>query len=120
VNLGGALYAKFGAITAPDAKYRPVGDKGRSAISGNAADDYFFKVPSLRNIALTAPYFHTGSEQDLAKAVAVMAKVQLGQSLSAEETTRIVAFLHSLTGDQPQIVAPQLPASDALSPLPDK
>jgi cytochrome c peroxidase len=120
VNVGGTMYAKFGVVAAPDARYRPAGDKGRGGITGAAADDYFFKVPTLRNIALTAPYFHTGSEQDLAKVVDVMATVQLGQTLSKPETAQIVAFLNALTGDQPRIVHPQLPASDAKSPLPDK
>lgn len=120
VNIGGAMYAKFGLVAAPDAKYRPTGDTGRSAITGNVADDYFFKVPTLRNIALTAPYFHTGSEQDLAKVVRVMGKSQLGQTLTDAETSRIVAFLMTLTGEVPKIVEPQLPPSDANSPLPDK
>ena len=120
VNMGGAMYARFGAIAAPDARYRPAGDRGRSGVTGKAADDYVFKVPSLRNIALTAPYFHTGSEQDLAKVVGVMARAQLRQTLNAGEITSIVAFLQTLTGDQPRIVMPQLPASDARSPLPDK
>lgn len=119
-NMGGTMYAKFGAVAAPDMKYRPIGDKGRRGITGDAADDYAFKVPTLRNIALTAPYFHTGSEQDLAKVVDVMARVQLGQTLTKQETDQIVAFLGALTGDQPSIVMPQLPASDANSPLPDK
>lgn len=120
VNVGGSMYAKFGVVAAPDAKYRPVGDKGRGGVTGVAADDYFFKVPTLRNIALTAPYFHTGSEPDLAKVVDVMAKTQLGQTLNKTETAQIVAFLNALTGDQPSIVHPQLPASDANSPPPDK
>lgn len=120
VGLGGTMYAKFGLVEAPDTKYRPVDDKGRGGVTGNASDDYFFKVPSLRNIALTAPYFHTGSEQDLAKVVDVMAKSQLGQVLTPVETASIVAFLNTLTGDRPKIVVPQLPASDANSPLPAK
>ncbi len=120
VNLGGTMYAKFGVVSPPDAKYRPVSDKGRSAITGNTSDDYFYKVPTLRNIALTAPYFHTGSEQDLAKVVNIMAKTQLGQSLTQAETAQIVAFLNGLTGDQPKIVHPLLPASDATSPPPDQ
>ena len=120
LNVGGGMYAKFGVVAAPDARYRPIGDKGRGGITGNAADDYSFKVPSLRNIALTAPYFHTGSEQDLAKVVDVMAKAQLGQTLSPDEIQRIVAFLGALTGDQPKMNIPQLPVSDARSPLPDK
>lgn len=120
INIGGGIYAQFGAVEAPDAKYRPVGDKGRGAVTGQPSDDYAFKVPTLRNIALTAPYFHTGSEQDLAKAVNVMAKAQLGVVLTPDETGKLVAFLKSLTGDQPKIVIPHLPASDANSPLPDK
>jgi cytochrome c peroxidase len=120
VNMGGTMYAKFGAVAAPAARDRPAGDKGRSGVTGKAADDYQFKVPSLRNIALTAPYFHTGSEQDLAQVVDVMARAQLGQTLTSVETASIVAFLQSLTGDQPRIVTPRLPASDPRSPLPDK
>ncbi len=120
VNLGGSMYAKFGLVEAPDVKYRPVGDKGRGAITGNAADDYFFKVPTLRNIALTAPYFHTGSEQDLAKAVDVMARAQLGLTLTNDETDQLIAFLNTLTGDQPRILVPQLPPSSAKSPQPEK
>lgn len=118
LNIGGTMYAKFGVVAAPDPKYRPTGDIGRGAITGKSEDDYFFKVPTLRNIALTAPYFHTGSEPDLAKAVDVMAQVQLGQKLTKPETDQIVAFLDALTGEQPRIVFPQLPASNAQSPPP--
>jgi cytochrome c peroxidase len=120
INIGGGKYATFGAVATPDARYRPIGDKGRGTITGKVADDYSFKVPGLRNIALTAPYFHTGSEQDLAKVVDVMAKAQLGQTLRPDEVTSLVAFLGALTGDQPKLTIPQLPASDARSPLPDK
>ncbi len=120
INIGGTMYAKFGVVSAPDVKYRPIADRGRGAITKQSADDYAFKVPTLRNIALTAPYFHTGSEQDLSKVIGVMARVQLGQTLTKAETDQIQAFLGALTGDQPQIIAPQLPASDANSPLPDK
>ncbi len=118
VNVGGEIYAKFGAVAAPDAPYRPAGDVGRAAITGNASDTYVFKVPTLRNIALTAPYFHTGSEQDLMKVINVMASAQLGQSLTPVETQRIAAFLGTLTGDHPHVVQPRLPVSDARSPLP--
>ena len=99
---------------------RPRRLEGRGGVTGNAAEDYFFKVPTLRNIALTAPYFHTGSEPDLKKTIDVMAKVQMGQTLSATEIDQIAAFLGSLTGDQPKVTVPNLPASDAKSPLPDK
>ena len=120
VNLGGSMYGKFGAIAPPDPKYRPIGDKGRGGVTGKPADDYFYKVPTLRNIALTAPYFHTGSEQDLAKVIDVMARAQLGKSLTPSEIAQIQAFLGTLTGDHPQVIEPRLPASDARSPLPDK
>lgn len=119
-NVGGTMYAKFGVVEAPDALYLPAGDKGRGAITGNSDDDFFYKVPTLRNIALTSPYFHTGSEQDLSKVVDVMAKVQLGQTFSPAENAQVVAFLISLTGEQPRIVIPELPASDAGSPLPEQ
>lgn len=119
-NLGGTMYQKFGVTGDPGPIYRPVNDKGRGGVTGNAAEDYFFKVPTLRNIELTAPYFHTGSEPDLKKTIDVMAKVQMGQTLSATEIDQIAAFLGSLTGDQPKVTVPKLPASDAKSPAPDK
>jgi cytochrome c peroxidase len=120
VNIGGSMYQKFGVVADPGPKYRPPADKGRGAITGKASDDYFYKVPTLRNITLTAPYFHTGSEPDLKKAIDVMAQVQLGQTLTPDETDKIAAFLGSLTGQQPEVAIPQLPASDAKSPPPDK
>jgi cytochrome c peroxidase len=72
-----------------------------------------FKVPSLRNVAMTPPYFHDGSVRSLPEAVRIMAKVQLGRALSDQDTADIVAFLGSLTGKQPQrfVDAPILPAS---------
>lgn len=119
-NVGGSMYQKFGIAADPGPAYRPAADKGRGAITGNAAEDYFYKVPTLRNITLTAPYFHTGAEPDLKKAIDVMAETQLGQKLTPQETDKIAAFLASLTGDQPEIAIPQLPASDAKSPPPEK
>lgn len=120
VNLGGTMYQKFGVFSDPGPVYLPPEDKGRGGVTGNAAEDYFFKVPTLRNIVETAPYFHSGSEPDLKRAVAVMAEVQLGQTLTPEEVDQITAFLGSLTGDQPELVIPQLPISDAKSPPPEK
>jgi len=75
-------------------------------------------LSSLRNIALTAPYFHTGRSWDPRQAVSVMGVSQLGATLNAEETDRIVAFLESLTGEQPKIVYPILPPSVASTPRP--
>ena len=100
VNLGGNMYQKFGIFS----PFRPVGrelrssDLGRFNVTGEASDKGVFKVPSLRNVALTAPYFHDGSASTLDQAVAVMAKVQLGRDIKPREQALIVAFLHTLTG----------------------
>lgn len=73
-------------------------DLGRFNVTGREEDRHVFKVPSLRNVALTPPYFHDGSVDNLEDAVDVMAKYQLGRSLSEEERNALVAFLESLTG----------------------
>lgn len=112
VNVGGASYAKFGVVANPGPEYLPAEDAGRYAVTKANADRYVFKVPSLRNVELTAPYFHTGSTFDLRKAVTVMAEAQLGAKLSDDETTKIAAFLKTLTGKQPEIVLPILPPRD--------
>lgn len=77
-----------------------------------------FKVPSLRNIARTPPYFHTGKSWDLRQAVAVMGAAQLGINLSDTEVDKITAFMHALTGEQPEITYPILPPSVATTPRP--
>jgi cytochrome c peroxidase len=112
VNIGGASYAKFGVAANPAPEHLPPEDAGRYAVTRNNADRYVFKVPSLRNVEMTAPYFHTGSTFDLKKAVAVMAETQLGQKLSDDEAAKIVAFLKALTGKQPDVVLPVLPPRD--------
>jgi len=86
-------------------------DKGRIDVTKDPADLYVFRVPSLRNVAMTAPYFHDGSVSTLPEAVRVMARVQLGITLSDADTSDIVAFLESLTGDLPANFAtvPTLP-----------
>jgi len=109
VNVGGATYAKFGVVASPGPEHLPAEDAGRFVVTKSNADRYVFKVPSLRNVELTAPYFHTGSTFDLKKAVTVMAESQLGAKLSDEETTKIAAFLKTLTGKQPEIILPILP-----------
>ncbi|MCX9565434.1 c-type cytochrome [Vibrio cholerae] len=86
-------------------------DEGRKAVTGNDVDKFVFKVPTLRNIELTYPYFHDGSVWDLQQAVEVMADIQLGQKLTREESGKITEFLKSLTGEQPQVVLPNLPPS---------
>lgn len=118
VNVGGDGFHKFGLAKDPDVALRPEGDTGRAKVSQSEADSYAFRVPTLRNVALTAPYFHTGKVWDLKQAVRVMADVQLGQSLSDDEAEAITAFLHSLTGKQPQVMLPQLPPNGSETPLP--
>ncbi|MHB8249511.1 MAG: cytochrome-c peroxidase [Acidithiobacillus sp.] len=112
VGVGGGMFAKFG-ITEP--YWKATGskeiDKGRIDVSKNPADLYVFKVPSLRNVAMTAPYFHDGSVATLPAAVQVMAKVQLGRELTGQQVKDIVGFLDSLTGPLPKdfAEAPILP-----------
>ena len=120
INVGGGMYAPFGVVEKPDAALLPPGDAGRFVVTKAVGDKFVFKVPTLRNIALTAPYFHTGKSWDLRQAVAVMAKSQLGASLSGDEVDLIVSFLDSLTGDQPSVVYPTLPPNVTSSPHPDQ
>ena len=84
-------------------------DEGRFALTKNEADRFFFKVPSLRNIEKTAPYFHDGSSATLDEAVTRMAQLQLGRDLTPAQTKLIVTFLKVLTGDLPSdaIAEPQ-------------
>jgi cytochrome c peroxidase len=112
VNVGGASFAKFGVVANPGPEHLPAEDTGRYVVTKANADRYVFKVPSLRNVELTAPYFHTGSTFDLEKAVSVMAEAQLGAKLSDAEAKKIVAFLKTLTGKQPEVVLPILPPRD--------
>ena len=100
--LGGNIYQKLGLVKPwPNQK-----DQGRFAITKKEQDKMFFKVPSLRNIEKTGPYFHDGSSEKLTEAVEVMARHQLGREFSKEEISDIVAFLKTLTGKlNPSIAA---------------
>jgi cytochrome c peroxidase len=118
INVGGGMYAPFGTLENPGADLLPPNDKGRFTVTKTATDEYVFKVPTLRNIALTAPYFHTGRSWDLRQAVAVMGTSQLGTKLTPQEIDNVVAFLNSLTGEQPKIIYPVLPPSVAETPRP--
>jgi cytochrome c peroxidase len=118
VNLGGNGYYPFGLIERPGADILPEGDKGRYQVTATATDQYVFRASPLRNIALTAPYFHSGNVWDLSTAVEIMANSQLGAELAAQETTAIVAFLESLTGQMPEVVYPILPPETASTPHP--
>jgi len=114
VGIGGSLLKKFGLT---EDYWKSTGsqiiDKGRFDVTHNEADLYVFKVPGLRNVAMTPPYFHDGSVASLNDAVGIMAKVQLGKTLSHEEIASIVSFLNTLTGALPDnfATAPVLPAS---------
>jgi cytochrome c peroxidase len=118
INVGGGMYAPFGVVEKPGAAILPPTDKGRFEVTKTVSDEYVFKVPTLRNIALTPPYFHTGKAWDLRQAVAVMGASQLGITLTDAEIDHITAFLHALTGEQPQVVYPTLPPSVATTPRP--
>jgi cytochrome c peroxidase len=98
VNVGGNMFQKFG-IFRGDSAPRDDDDLGRFTVTGVARDRYVFRVPSLRNVAVTAPYYHDGRVETLETAVDLMAKRQLGTALSAEEINLIVQFLHTLTGE---------------------
>jgi cytochrome c peroxidase len=93
------------------AKYHFNKDLGLAEVSKKAGDEHRFKVPTLRNIALTAPYFHNGAVKTLDEAVKIMAKLQLDKELSKEEIADIVAFLNALTGEFPEQKMPHLPAT---------
>lgn len=102
VNLGGNLFAHLGVMGDffADRPTKKI-DLGRYNVTGQESDKHKFKVPSLRNVALTAPYFHDGSVETLEKAVEIMARFQLGVELGANERDALVVFLHSLTGLPP-------------------
>jgi cytochrome c peroxidase len=104
-NVGGNMFQRFGVMGNYFAERGNVtdADYGRFNVTHNESDRFVFRVPSLRNVELTAPYFHDGSADTLERAVRVMAKFQLGRQLTDEQVDRIVAFLKSLTGTQPQV-----------------
>lgn len=116
--VGGTSFQKFGLIEDfPDVK-----DTGRFEVTKNEEDRFKFRVPTLRNVEKTAPYFHDGSVPELGTAVRLMAKHQLGRTLTDAEADDILAFLKSLTGELPAastIAAPALPPSTPRTPKPD-
>ena len=118
INVGGTGYYPFGLVEKPGADVLPEGDKGRFAVTATADDSYVFRAAPLRNIALTAPYFHSGKVWDLKQAVAIMGVSQLGAELNEEEVSAITAFLGSLTGEMPKIEYPVLPPETADTPRP--
>lgn len=101
-NVGGNMFQRFGVLGDyfKDRGHVSEVDYGRYNVTHNESDRYVFRVPSLRNVALTAPYFHDGSAATLEQAVQVMARYQLGRRLSDEQVAGIIAFLRSLAGEQ--------------------
>jgi cytochrome c peroxidase len=101
-NLGGSMYMKFG-LQHDYWEYTESEkiDSGKYTVTGAPGDMFVFKVPSLRNVAETYPYFHDGSVEDLSKAVEIMAITQLNKELTSEEIQKVVAFLKTLTGEVP-------------------
>jgi cytochrome c peroxidase len=115
-GVGGGLYQKIGLV-----HEFPTQDIGRAKITKNDAEKFFFKVPSLRNVVLTGPYFHDGKVTTVEEAVKLMAWHQLGKELKPEQVKSIVGFLGSLTGtpDPKYIAKPKLPPSGKKTPKPD-
>lgn len=118
INLGGNGYYPFGLIEKPGAEVLPENDKGRFAVTATADDSYVFRAAPLRNVTLTAPYFHSGKVWNLRQAVAIMGTSQLGEDMSDDDVERIVAFLGALEGRLPEVVYPVLPAETDDTPLP--
>lgn len=113
--LGGTSFQKMGLVE-PYQTDNPA--EGRAGVTGKDEDRFKFKVPTLRNVELTYPYFHDGAAATLEEAVQIMGRLQLGRTYSEEETAQIVAFLKSLTGEQPGFTLPQLPPSSNQTPPP--
>lgn len=118
VNFGGQGYFPFGLVKKPGADILPDGDKGRFEVTQTASDEYVFRAAPLRNIELTAPYFHSGAVWSLTEAVSIMGTAQLGTELKDDEVESIVAFLKTLTGKVPEVRYPELPPSTDETPRP--
>jgi cytochrome c peroxidase len=122
VGVGGSMFQKFGLL---EDYWKATGsqeiDKGRFDVTKSPADTYVFKVPGLRNVAKTPPYFHDGSVATLPDAVRIMARIQLGRTLTDAQVASIVTFLESLTGTLPASFSeiPELPAA-SFHPTPGK
>ena len=123
-NVGGSMYQKMGLVRNYfELRGTPLteADNGRFNVTHQAGDRHMFKVPTLRNVALTAPYFHDGTQRSLEDAVKIMGQVQLGRELTEAQIGDIVAFLESLTGVLPEGARPtpdELPAVAPLEPSP--
>lgn len=112
---GGNSFQKMGLVSAYETA-NPA--EGVAGLTGQDADRFKFKVPTLRNVELTYPYFHDGAYWTLEEAVDVMARLQLGRQLGDEDIASITAFLKTLTGQQPSFALPILPPSNNATPRP--
>lgn len=112
---GGNSFQRMGIVE----PYRTANTaEGRVAVTGKDADRFTFKVPTLRNVEMTYPYFHDGAADTLFEAVDIMGRLQLGRDFTLDENAKIVAFLKTLTGDQPSFTLPILPPSADKTPRP--
>jgi len=113
--VGGNSFQKMGVV----APYKTSSAaEGRSAVTGKDSDRFNFKVPTLRNVEMTYPYFHDGAANTLSEAVDTMGRLQLGKKFTEAENAKVVAFLKTLTGDQPSFTLPILPPSADKTPRP--
>jgi cytochrome c peroxidase len=113
INVGGNLFQKLGAMREMPGLDASGADLGRYNETGRNIDRHVFRVPGLRNVALTAPYFHDGSVATLEQAVELMFKYQLGRTASQQDKELIVRFLHTLSGEK---LAPAAPATPGAPP----
>jgi cytochrome c peroxidase len=114
-QVGASMYQRVGAVE----PWPNQSDQGRFAVTKQGTDQMVFKVPSLRNIEKTAPYFHDGSAATLEQAVKMMGRHQLGLELTPMEVRSMIAWMRSLTGDLPPaelVRKPELPESTPETP----
>jgi len=113
--VGGTSFQKMGLVSPYETSNVA---QGLAAVTGVDTDRFKFKVPTLRNVQLTYPYFHDGEVATLAEAVDIMGRLQLGRDFEKTDIEQIVAFLKTLTGEQPSFVIPELPPSTDKTPRP--
>ncbi|RZQ55908.1 cytochrome C biogenesis protein CcsA [Pseudidiomarina tainanensis] len=114
--LGGKSFMKMGLVQ-PYESDSP--SQGRYDVTGKEIDRFMFKVPTLRNVAITYPYFHDGAANTLEEATQIMGQLQLGRNFTKDELANLVAFMESLTGERPKISLPLLPPSGENTPRPN-
>lgn len=103
-NIGGGMVMRFGYFGVSKTGQERSDDQGRFMFTGKAIDKHLFRVASLRNVAITAPYFHDGQTASLEEAIKIMGESQLGKTFEDETIAQIKSFLESLTGQRPQIL----------------